>query len=346
MELTLLKDPSPEKIPLGCEDFLRSLKGPTAIYIKGKDPSRTRVLVTLSHGDEPSGFRAVHQWMREGKEPAVNALIIFGAVEAALAEPLFSHRYLPGKRDLNRCFSPPYRDSQGVLAQAICQLIHKSHPEFVVDMHNTSGMTPAFAVSFGHSLEKQILAGNFVNTLVVSQLRIGSLMEQDFKGPTITVEVGGSADPKSLTVATEGMDKYFLRENLFELSRQVSIINNPLRLELSSDVKAVCQANHKKQVSYKVGYSESILEGKDITLRNDIESLNLKTIEANECLGWTTPMKFNDLRVRGADRVHSVGAYFSIREGKLYPRHPMRLLMATQCPEMAISDCLFYFVKL
>ena len=38
------------------------------------------------------------------------------------------------------------------------------------------------------------------------------------------------------------------------------------------------------------------------------------------------------------------GEYFELRDGKFFPRQRMRLFMATTRPDIAASDCLFYFV--
>ena len=56
--------------------------------IPGRDSSRTRVLVTLSHGNEPSGVEAVHGWLQAEQVPAVNVVVILGAVQAALLEQI------------------------------------------------------------------------------------------------------------------------------------------------------------------------------------------------------------------------------------------------------------------
>ena len=57
--LNLIRDPRSETIPGRVNEFLQSLPGPAAIHLTGRDTSRTRVLVTLSHGNEPSGLEAV-----------------------------------------------------------------------------------------------------------------------------------------------------------------------------------------------------------------------------------------------------------------------------------------------
>ena len=117
--LTLLPPPRLNGVTTRPQDFLTSLHGPTALFLPGQDPERTRVFVTLTHGNEPSGFLALHQWLKEGRTPLTNVVVILGGVRAAQSPPLFQHRYTPGQRDLNRCFAPPYdEDSQGQLGTA------------------------------------------------------------------------------------------------------------------------------------------------------------------------------------------------------------------------------------
>ena len=56
--------------------FLQQLDGLSIFDIKGVDQSRNRVITTLIHGNEPSGFIASHWWLRNDKIPATNIRII------------------------------------------------------------------------------------------------------------------------------------------------------------------------------------------------------------------------------------------------------------------------------
>ena len=320
--LTLLQASQLDRLPDLPQDFLNTLDGPKAIYLPGQDRERTRVLLTLTHGNEPSGFLALHQWLREGRTPLTNILVILGGVKAAQHPPLFTHRYVPGQRDLNRCFNPPFgHDRTGELAQQILQCIRQQgEVEAVVDMHNTSGLTPPFAVCFGHSWPKQQLAGLFTQSLVVSELQLGSLMEQDFGCPTITVEVGGDRDPRSLITAQQGIEHYFLRDNLLEQAA-ATIFRHPLRLELIPPGRL----NH------------------EVTIREDIEQLNFTRVGTESPLGQVKTPVSNYLQVRREDCTCDISQYFVVREGQLYPKHPMVIFMATTQTEIATSDCLFYF---
>jgi len=54
-----LKNPLATGIGNSLEDFLQRLDGPACIFLDGEDETRTRALVTLLHGNEPSGAKAV-----------------------------------------------------------------------------------------------------------------------------------------------------------------------------------------------------------------------------------------------------------------------------------------------
>lgn len=328
--MTVWKAPQRDDIAPRVNEFLRQLPGPVAIHLPGADSSRTRVLVTLSHGNEPSGLEAVHGWLLSGETPRTNVVIILGAVQAALAEPLFFLRRLPGQRDLNRCFNPPYKDRQGQLAQAILRHIRELEPEAVVDMHNTSGSSVDFSVSIGDAPAQRALVGLFVKRLIVTDLRLGSLMEQDCGCPVVTIEAGGSQDAASEVVAREGLHNYFTADKLYGEPGDVAIFRHPLRLEL---------AHHSR-----IDYADRALPDRDITLRSDIERFNFAPIEADEMLGWLDRDDLSHLLIGSDCQAREVSEFFRVEEGRLYPACHMRLFMATTRPDIAASDCLFYFV--
>ena len=170
-----VKEPLATDIGDNVEAFLRSLEGPTCFFLEGEDDSRTRALVTLLHGNEPSGAMAVFRWLKSCQRPAVNIVVIVASVAAALEFPVFSHRMLPRARDLNRCFRPPFDDAQGALAEEILEILHMHHPEAVIDMHNTSGSGPSFGVCTHMDHQHDALVSLFTQRLIVSNLGLGAL---------------------------------------------------------------------------------------------------------------------------------------------------------------------------
>ncbi|MCZ6830185.1 MAG: succinylglutamate desuccinylase/aspartoacylase family protein [Gammaproteobacteria bacterium] len=328
--LRVWEQPGPADIAPRINDFLRGLPGPIAIHVAGRDPARCRVLVTLSHGNEPSGLEAVQRWLLSGTQPAVNIVVIFGAVAAAAAEPLFFHRMLPGERDLNRCFTPPYEDCQGELAQAILSHIRRQRPEAVIDLHNTSGSSPAFAVTCGDAPAQRQLVGLFVEQLVVTDLRLGSLMEQELGCPVVTIEAGGSQDEQAEVTADRGLARYFGEDDVFAQLRPITLFKHPLRLELS---------HHSR-----IDYAQRALHDRDITVRDDIEQFNFAPVHAGEMLGWLDEDGLDHLLISGGPDDHPPVEYFRVEDGQLYPRRTLRVFMATTRPDIAASDCLFYFI--
>ena len=159
--------PTPEEVGQTVEEFLQKLGGPTFLWFPGRDNTRTRAVSTLLHGNEPSGVRAVHRWIREGQQPEVNLLCFIGAIDAALTKPLFSHRYAPNRKDLNRCFSPPFEGIEGTLAQAMLGELHQTRPEVLIDIHNTSGRSPAYGVTTLNGAKQKKLPGVFCDHLKV-----------------------------------------------------------------------------------------------------------------------------------------------------------------------------------
>ena len=119
-------------------------------------------------------------------------------------------------------------------------------------------------------------------------------------------------------------------EQLFEQPEGVAIYRHPLRLEL---------AQHSR-----IDYADRALHDRDITVRADIEHYNFVAVEPDEMLGWLDEDGLSHLLIGSDYQPHRVEEFFRVEEGKLYPAMHMRLFMATTRPDIAASDCLFYFV--
>ena len=334
MDLKIWRNPNKSEVGNTPEDFLRILGGSTSLHLTGKDRSRTRVLVTLTHGNEPSGLRAVHRWLREGqRQPAVNIVVILGSVETALTRPFFFYRHLPERRDLNRCFSPPYAGREGRLALAMLNEMRHHTPEAIVDMHNTSGSSHAFAVCYNDTPAKRQLAGLFADCLIDTQIKLGALMEQDIElgVPIITVETGGVQDPNTKANTWHGIQKYFLAEDVYQTRREVAVLHNPLRLELAPNTS--------------IDYADHCLPDMKVVIRKDIEQFNFQPAEQDDMLGWLNSDSTACLRVVKANQLVNADNFFILKDGKFYPRNKIQIFMATTQRAIAVSDCLFYFMR-
>ena len=92
--------PNEQQRKAGFEQWLRSLPGPSWLTMQGKDESRHRVVVTLLHGNEPSGVRAIWQLLNCPPTCAVTTHFCIANLDAALKDPAFSFRHLDDKPDL------------------------------------------------------------------------------------------------------------------------------------------------------------------------------------------------------------------------------------------------------
>ncbi len=330
-----LRNPLATEIGSTVEGFLRYLGGPASIFLEGADSTRTRAFVTLLHGNEPSGAMALFRWLKSARQPAVNTVCIVASVEAALAAPLFSHRMLPGDRDLNRCFRPPFDDTQGHLAEEILEILRLHRPEAVVDMHNTSGTGPAFGVCTHMDRQHDALASLFTGRMIVTRLNLGALMEiSEHSYPTVTVEVGGRLDEDAHEVAWSGLCEYLERPQVLagdKVDWGLELLCNPIRLQLNPGVD--------------LAYAEQPSPHVAVTLRPDIEHLNFGVVQEDVPLGWVR----DDLRTlfwaQDADGRCAVGRLLRVEEGRLYPAAPLKLFMITTNADIARSDCLFYAIE-
>ncbi|HFB64593.1 MAG TPA: hypothetical protein ENJ60_03545 [Aeromonadales bacterium] len=334
MTFQILTNPSRDILQNSPLEFLRYLGQSTIIDISGKDSSRCRVITTLIHGNEPSGFMGLHVLLKQGLAPETNMRFILPSVDAALTQPYFSNRFLPGSKDLNRCFSDiDNRAAVYQRAQWIKQAIDEVEPECIVDIHNTSGSSPSFAVAIKADKTEKHLASYFCNEMIHTDIRLGALMEQDFGCPIVTIECGGAEDIASVKRAALGLkgicddcDRQFT-----QAAEQVDVYRNPHRVELSKHVQLVYSNHNDVQA--------------DIILVMDIERRNFGITHKNTHIGWIRDGNLSNLCVVNDKNENIVSDFFRIENNKIFTSRDLKFFMATDKPQLAIQDCLFYIVE-
>ena len=336
-EITYLKDPIQSELQADFTQFLLSLTGPTVIDISGKNPSKSRVITTLLHGNEPSGLIAMHRWLTQEGEiptPEVNLRFIICSVEAASTGSLFTHRFLQNGQDLNRCFGSTLADGYFQRAKLIEQAIRELSPEAVIDLHNTSGAGPAFGVCPQINPLGLTLASFFCDTVILSGLKLGALMEQDFGCPAITIECGGKNDEQAHEVAYLGIDRLSRCVSLedYHQTLPVEIVYKPLRLQLSPSVNLT--------------YAEHDEGNEGVTLKSNIEQFNYGSAHKGQMLGWLDDKGLDNLILLDESKENVAKEYFRERDNQLVCAKNLRIFMATTDKNIATSDCLFYIVNL
>lgn len=318
--------------------FLRQLRGLCVFDIQGHETNRTRVMTTLIHGNEPSGFIALHRWLQKKITPAVNIRIIVCNTEAAQLLPEFSHRYLHEGQDLNRFFANTASSTQENTAEntviierakQIKQAVKAVSPEAVIDLHNTSGLSPAFGVAINNSDKTLDLISLFTKKVILTGLRFGAIMEQDFAAPIVTIECGGAGQIQSHQLAYVGLSKFVSDTTVFDRhASQVDIHQHPCRVELLTNISVAFGHNH--------------LPTADVTLRADAEQLNNQLTPAGEFIGWYEAGEQLPFTAKNEQGVEQLEKLFSLQNGRIFTKQSLQIFMATTDQSIATNDCLFY----
>lgn len=333
------KNPKPDELGRSATEFLNLLGGPTHIHLSGKNPQRCRAAVTLLHGNEPSGFFAIYKLLKEQLQPAIDVHFFIASVEAAKQTPGFAYRMLPTHKDLNRCFNRPLQNDEEVteqdrLAAKLIETLAEIKPESVLDIHNTSGSGPAFGVTTFMDSKHDALVSLFTHRMIVTDLKLGSLMEiSESMMPTVTIECGGAQDLESHEVAHEGLRAYMLSDDVLanvEGELALEFFEHPIRLELSSDAD--------------IAYGTQQLIRTGVTLLPQVEHFNFGDVDENTHLGFAAlplSQRLQAIDSGGEDRLEE---FFQLRGNELYPKRKLKFFMVTTNPEIAKKDCLLYFV--
>lgn len=317
------------------EQVLRRLGGPSWWVVPGRDRSRCRVVNTLLHGNEPSGFRAVRTWLASGVTPAVDAAFSLCSVDAALGPPLFGHRALPGHRDANRCFFPPFEAPDGERARALLERLDRVRPEALVDLHNTTGHTPAYGV--GTRLDPDVvgLTALFADRMMHSDLRLGTLVEAlHARLPSVVIECGRAGDPVADATALAGIERFLLLEDLTSVraaAERVEVLWRPIRVHIAEPAS--------------LAFADAPVPGATLTVRTDVDQHNFGTLAPGALLGWIAPGAGWPLCAFGSDDGDLSRELFEERGHELVVRREMVPVMMTNSAAMAKQDCLFYALE-
>jgi hypothetical protein len=333
--LVELVELEPQGIPDDLHEWLFTLPDSAAIRLTGRDRQRTRVVTVLLHGNEPSGLAAVRRFLRSGQVPRTNVLIIVGAAGAAKLEPVFSHRFLPGRRDLNRCFFGPVNDDHGRLAAAILAAIRCESPEAAIDLHNNSGHNPAYAVSTRVDAARLGITSLFAPRFVLSRLRLGTLVDAlEDELPIVTIECGRRLDSAADELAYAGLCRFVEADELPRVpvdSGRIETLYHPVRVRVRAGLR--------------IGFGDHRESGTDVTCAPDIDRYNFETLPADSHVAWTSegvewPFEAWD------EAGNEVSAGLFRRDGRsIRTTREIIPIMMTTNSAIAVSDCLFYAVE-
>ncbi len=334
-ELRIGIDLDPHALPDDTIAFLRLLGGPTLLHLEGRDASRTRVVTTLLHGNEPSGLRAVLRHLRAGTRPETNVLFFVGAVATALEPPGFAWRALPGEVDANRCWLATAHGPAAAVAAEVLERIFDVSPECLVDLHNNTGHNPAYGVAFSLGHAEKSLVSLFADRVVHTPLHLGTIVEATVPHfPSVTIECGRAGDPEADAIARSGLERFVGWESIdFERPIQpLAVYEDPIRVLVREGSDVVFAGDADANVP--------------LTISGTIDRHNFETLAAGTQIGWVAedsdwPLEARDARGRECSR-----DLFSNDGGVLRTTQERIPIMMTTNPEIALADCLFYSVRL
>lgn len=326
---------NPNQIPAQAEAFLTQLGRPSWIRLPGQDRSRQRIVVTLLHGNEPSGFRAMHAWLRAGHKPRVDTIFYIGSVAAALADGPFQHRTLNGDRDANRCYGASQSDTQGQIAAEFTALLQSEQFEALIDIHNNTGHNPAYGIGYGVDSARLNLTALFADWYMHSDLTMHTLVEMSEQHcPSISVECGRAGDPAADAAALAGLDRFLHIDDLrldAPAPAQLKILQHPHRVSLNRELA--------------LAFADTAIAGADLTLRNDIDEHNFARLSVGTPLGWVRSGLDLPLQCIGASEHDKAAEWFGVENGVLTSRVEMIPIMMTTDAHIAKTDCLFYAMQ-
>lgn len=312
-------------------DWLRELGGPTLIRVPGREPGRPRVAATLLHGNEPSGLRALHRWLRADPRPAVDAILFVGAVQTALGPPPFAQRVRPGGRDFNRCWLPPHAGLEGRVARRVLAALREAGPECLVDLHNNTGQNPAYGVAPRIGERELALVSLFAERIVHTPISLATLAEATSElFPSVVVECGRSGDPAADEAAYAGLRRYLERPTLEATGARsgMQVLGDPVRVCVSPGVD--------------LEFGDAAREGAGFTMSRDIDRHNFEILKAGTPLGWVADDSPWPVEAWCRDGIERSREFFAIEAGALLSRTDFVPVMMTTNREIALSDCLFY----
>lgn len=185
--LRILQELPDNLIACGADQLSDALGGPSLIRIGGERKEGLFVSVLL-HGNETTGWEAMRSLLQRfrGRRLPRGVDLFIGNVHAARRH----RRRLPGQSDFNRI----WKGATGSEADMACQLlaqVRARRPALALDIHNTSGSNPPYALCHRQIPDHLALARSFSGTVVLIE-RPDTMLGVALSSiaPAITMECG------------------------------------------------------------------------------------------------------------------------------------------------------------
>ncbi|RMG12249.1 MAG: hypothetical protein D6731_14215 [Planctomycetota bacterium] len=330
MPLRVFREAPPEAAELDLEAFLAWLGEPALFHLTGASQDRCRVLCGGLHGNEPSGFHAIHRLLADPPPLPCDALLFLGNVPAALHDIPFTHRFLPGQEDMNRVWRSPGGSVLRALAREVLDALEALPCEAFVDLHNNSGHNPIYGVLLDRDPRCVALGRHWTRRFVVyGGQDLGTFLEQTRgRAPGVVIECGQAGDPDADARALAGARAYLSAEDPFSVAEPAE----PVQAYLS-----VARIHVPAEVDLAFAEERTVA---DLTVSPRIDRYNFCRMEPGTRLAWRNER--GRLVVLGNDGREVTDDYLEARDGGIYLRRAITPVMMTTDALAARADCLLY----
>lgn len=315
-------------------DLHRILPGPTLIDLPG-ERGDTLFVSILQHGNEDTGLRAVQRLLRDYTGRTLpRPLTLFIANPMAAAH---GRRRLDDQPDFNRCW-PGTEVAPNAATELLADVRARMarQPLFAsVDIHNTSGRSPAYAgVNILDDACLQ-LAARFAPTAVYFT-RPRGLQAQSFLGlcPAVILECGRPGDETGIAATHAYLDDLL---HLEAIPRTPPAADE---LELLQSVGLV-QVPHNVRFGFADGNGADDLE---LALDPELDRLNFRQLPAGTAFGRVTTGNW-PVRMVGPAGNEVTEEFFEVSDGALRLRRSSMPSLLTLDPRIVRQDCLCHLME-
>jgi hypothetical protein len=313
----------PEQVNLDHLQFLEWL-GESAIISAGKgDPSI--IITCLMHGNEPSGFFAIHKLLQQlHKKDFLKKRVhfLFLNVRAALTAPIFYKRHCDDESDMNRIWGKDgINTEQNNTVKEFMDFIEKQKPELLIDFHNTAGHNPVFTIATKIEEDHLKACSYFSSTLWHSTPRHSIIDWTDQFCTSISVECGRNIDPES-------------HDNADNILKRALVLGKAIEgeLEHASTLKMLYEPSLVEVHTKDIAFAEKNT-GQDIVFRPDLDSMNTVHIPKDTFLGFEN---------KSGSITHPA---IEVVNNRIITNQDCTFSMMTNVVDVILKDTLGYVVK-
>lgn len=319
------------------EDALVALEGkPALIRLPGEDRAQApRLVVTLLHGNEDSGFRALRGLLQDGVELRAPTWLFIGNPRAATQDGWFAHRFLDDQEDFNRVWGrTPLTTRMRRAAAALLEEFAGAHLQAAIDVHNNTGDNPPYAIIPTPTDEAFDLAAQVAPRVLLWRLRVHALMEglQRYC-PTAAVECGQSGRAASTEFARQAIEAFLVADlSGHSVHRPDQVFDMLARVRVREEVP--------------FAFGGVLDERVDLVLQAGLDGANFGMLLAGVEIGRVHPgtaLPLQALDMRGHD---VAGRFFTVQpDGAIVVAEDLTPVMMTTTVKQARQDCLFYLSR-